>query len=107
MDDAPEIFNTKAIKAYPRQGKSYCCYECRALIERGETHYLHKGLWDGQFSQYRICVSCNDYLEQIWTSLWEDKSLSWFDAPVYGDLLDWCREFGFEKGYYQELEEDA
>lgn len=64
-----------------RARKSHKCYECRREILPGETYLYESGLWEGEFSFYKICDDCRSlraaffnggfYYGQIWSDIWE------------------------------------
>lgn len=39
--------------------KEHKCFECRKIINKGDTYYHHSGCWDGSFSHYKYCERCN------------------------------------------------
>jgi len=45
-------------ETYPTARRRYRCCECRDVINPGEKHECHKGVWDGEWSTYRTCMAC-------------------------------------------------
>ena len=42
----------------PRARKAHECDECRNEIEKGEVYWRVSGVWDGEFSHYKMCGGC-------------------------------------------------
>jgi hypothetical protein len=53
--DYPSFFREET----PIAKKAYKCYECRSKIEPGQKYHKAFGVWDGVFSTYRTCWTCN------------------------------------------------
>lgn len=34
------------------------CCECRHQINEGEEYYSIDGVWDGSWSNFKLCISC-------------------------------------------------
>jgi hypothetical protein len=56
FDNPPTLYEQRTVKGR----KPHKCCECLRVIERGERHEYVKGLWDGEFSEYRTCDKCVD-----------------------------------------------
>jgi len=52
--DPPTFYESKLVKAR----KAHKCSECLRVIEKGEQHEYAKGLWEGDFSDFRTCSTC-------------------------------------------------
>jgi len=50
----PEFFTDK----YPKGRKDHTCCECGAIIPKGERHGYFAGKWDGDFSDFRQHLDC-------------------------------------------------
>lgn len=49
--------------------KQHKCCECSGVITPGEKYKRYFGVWDGDFSQYRMCIECSG-------------TFSWLDAEL-------------------------
>lgn len=59
--DGPELFTRIERKAR----KIHKCYECRKEIKPGDEYSCHKGLWDGQWDEFKICEACQDLSDSM------------------------------------------
>lgn len=60
-DYAPTFYARKIVKGR----KEHQCDECLRIIESGEQHEYAKGLWEGDFLQFRTCQTCRAMVEEI------------------------------------------
>jgi hypothetical protein len=60
-DNPPKFYECRTV----RGRKEYKCSECMRVIEKGEKHEYAKGLWEGDFSQFRTCKTCSDMRDEI------------------------------------------
>lgn len=49
---------TVSTSSFVRPRKSYPCDECGCAIRVGEVHEFTSGLWDGEWSSFRVCSDC-------------------------------------------------
>ena len=61
LDHPPTFYECRTLKGR----KDHKCCECLRIIPKGELHEYAKGLWDGDFSDYRTCRTCCDMREEI------------------------------------------
>ena len=61
MCEMPTLFEEKDVKAR----KEHTCYECRLPIPKGVTYKRAKGLWDGDWEEYKMHPECHDKLLEI------------------------------------------
>jgi hypothetical protein len=60
-DNPPTFYDCKTVKGR----KEHKCSECLRVIEKGESHEYAKGLWDGDFSDFRTCGICCAMRDEI------------------------------------------
>lgn len=60
-DNPPKFYNCRTVKGR----KEHKCDECLRAIEKGELHEYAKGLWEGEFSTFRTCMTCRDMVKEI------------------------------------------
>lgn len=60
-DNPPTFYECRTVKGR----KEHKCSECLRVIEKGEHHEYAKGLWDGDFSDFRTCKTCCDMRDEI------------------------------------------
>ena len=53
-DSYPEFY----CEEFPKAKKEHKCSNCARTILIGEKYQKIKGVWDGEFSQYKICADC-------------------------------------------------
>ena len=85
MSDAemPSVFSD-TIKKSRREHK--CC-ECRQPIKVGEKYHLSKVCWEGEWSEYKTCLSCDELRDEL---KYDDE------LPPFGYLSEWAHEAGIE-----------
>lgn len=54
MNDPPVFYEAHTVKGR----KTHKCSECLRVIEKGEHHEYVRGLWEGDFDQFRTCSDC-------------------------------------------------
>ena len=54
LDNPPEFYNCRDVKGR----KAHECCECLGVIAKGDQHEYVKGVWDGEFQDYRTCAAC-------------------------------------------------
>lgn len=52
--EPPEWLSTRTVKAR----KAHECIECFRVIPGGEPYEYTAGMWDGEFSHYKVCADC-------------------------------------------------
>ena len=57
--DPPAIFSSKEVKAR----KSHVCCECGGEIKKGDYYEKVKGLWEGEWREFKTCFTCLDVRE--------------------------------------------
>lgn len=56
---------------YPRAAKPHKCEEAGCVIEAGEIHAYHAGRVEGDFTDYRLCMTCSE-LAQAYCEMFDD-----------------------------------
>lgn len=77
MCDMAKVFNSEDVKAR----KDYICYECGLKIRKGDKYQCNKGLWEGGWDTYRVCMDCAN-----------------FSAAILGEGFESCDEGGMVFG---------
>lgn len=88
MDDdgQAECFSSKVSKAR----KKYECYECGNKISAGDKYEYTSGMWEGDWSTFRTCLSCVEIRNHfscggwIYGRLWEDLENNFFPTMTAG-----------------------
>jgi hypothetical protein len=83
-------------RTHPVARKNYQCAECYEPIPKGSKHEADSGLWDGEFSTTRTCLSCAEIRDHFACGngyligrLWEDLEENFFpDMQAGGPCLD-------------------
>lgn len=87
IDNGPEVMTEEIRKAR----KAHRCCECGGKIAPSDTYEYVKGLWDGDWSEFKTCEKCADLR----------SSLMEVSCPGYGDLaetyIDWLDEIGWRR----------
>lgn len=52
--ESPEVWS----ESYPKARIAHKCCECDRQIDVGVTYRLMKGLWDGCWATYKMCLEC-------------------------------------------------
>lgn len=85
VDDRPSsVLEDKVVVAR----KSHVCGECRREITPGERYEVVKGVWDGDFSTYKTCLSCCRVRDDLMGCGWYFGSV-WSDLKECLELEDW------------------
>lgn len=71
---APDVFESQK----PVARKQYECCECSTKIQAGQRYQRVKGLWDGDWQTFTICLRCSE--------LWGE--LEPYDGKVFGKLSE-------------------
>ena len=77
--------------------KEHKCGECRKSIERGDKYQYISGIWEGEPSSYKTCLSCAKLREkaQLKASALEyDEEF----YPAFGELHYWIKEYEENEG---------
>ena len=94
-DEGPyaEHFEQKTRKA----NKPHKCCECHEAIQKGENYTWIKGLWEGEWWMFCVCLTC--------TAIRKDLAPT---APYEGlsECLEECLGVGLTKIPYQPGDED-
>jgi len=53
-DNGPQVFSA----SYPRAKKQHRCCECGGSIRPGEEYERAWGVWVGEMSTYKTCMTC-------------------------------------------------
>lgn len=75
--DYPEWIDSRQ----QRSRKLRFCCECRGPILAGQIYQYIVGRWDGNLSDFQICLACLPFRDQV-------------DEPIFGDLDEAIRESG-------------
>lgn len=54
IDDGPSVF----WECTPTARKTHECCECGSPILPGEKYYILRGMWHGEFEQFKTCAFC-------------------------------------------------
>ena len=79
-DYQPTFYGVKSVKGR----KDHQCDECLRIIPKGERHEYAKGLWEGDFSDFRTCQTCRDMVTE-----------SGLDCYCHGRLMDEVNDVDF------------
>lgn len=63
--ERPQCYGVEQRKARRR----HRCCECEGWIEPGETYHYHHGVWDGEGSDYKVCVECENLRGEVNASI--------------------------------------
>lgn len=88
--DPPSLFSEKQVKAL----KPHKCYECHRPIKQHETYFKAKGLWDGEWCEFKTCSECQELKEHLLDKIYDD-------GFAFGDLGEAAREAGYSFEYYK------
>lgn len=61
--------------------KTHICCECKSTIDPGEKYFIHSGIWDGEWDEFKICSFC----EQVINAIIDECDL---DGMNFGELWD-------------------
>jgi hypothetical protein len=94
MTDSPEAFQSYMRKARKIHG---CC-ECGVAIKPGDKYQYSSGIWDGEPSSYKQCMSCHVIMAAAQNQVDRNETYRYEDGPYFGALRDWfeghvCRGF--------------
>lgn len=85
--DRPSVYDEDVVSAR----KEYACTECDEPIRPGDKHERIKGLWDGEWSTYRTCLSCVEIRNHfacgsgwLFGCLWDDLRENFFPDMAAG-----------------------
>jgi len=86
-------------ETFVKAAKTHRCCECGDEIKKGERHQVVKGKWDGDFSQFRTCVTCVNVRKSLlncdvcYGTLWEDirNALEYEEGADPDDDYEWLR----------------
>ena len=59
-DEGPAIY----WESWPKARKTHTCCECGSKIDPGEQYYRLSGVWEGQFSTFKMCMVCRKVLNE-------------------------------------------
>jgi len=110
----PEAFTEKVRKAR----KEHKCCECHEEIKAQESYQYCSGIWDGEPSSYKTCLSCvtlrNDYLVKCGDELAFGELKDGISNAFYMDygikefLIDFPENITeFKKLFNRELESEV
>ena len=75
-DNIPAVYISKLVKAR----KNHQCCECQKAIAPGDHYLKAKGLWEGEWSMFATCASCQ--------KLWDYLEWMGWECPSHGELRD-------------------
>jgi len=98
------IYDCKERKAL----KEHKCYECGEVIKKRETYYYYSCLYDGEWSNWKVCKICkaigDEYCcgsyppGELRTMLWECKGFDYItnemSSDSYWEKLESMKENG-------------
>jgi len=70
-------------KSWPKARKEYRCGECDSVIAIGEKHEKHSSLFDGAWSNHRMCYPCSYAADWLM-----DECGGFIYGSVYIDIKD-------------------
>ena len=70
----------------PRARKPHKCCECRGVIRRGNRYRKAKGLWDGEWSEYKTHEACYRLALARVGGMWCNYAFG--DLEILADSLD-------------------
>lgn len=82
--------------SYPVARKAHMCVECRGAIEPGQRYARLAGATDGRGWSERMCLPCHGLAVEAWDLCHADKLLL-EDGPVFGELVTWIEEAGWDE----------
>ncbi|MDD4950948.1 MAG: hypothetical protein PHV85_00210 [Desulfovibrionaceae bacterium] len=87
-------------RSTPVAKKTHCCEECGQEIKPGQRYVRIVGVWDGDFSAHKQCLSC----EQIGIAMG-----CHFYGSMFDDLREWARDAGGDLplDFFDDLSSDA
>ena len=50
-------------ETYPKAKKEHCCCECGEIIKPGQKYQRVVGSWEGDFSSFATCATCDNIRE--------------------------------------------
>lgn len=62
--------------------KAHKCCECAGIIQAGETYHYHHGIWDGEASDYKVCLDCEALKSECDSDSHPDE------CTAFGELSD-------------------
>jgi hypothetical protein len=69
--------------------KAHTCDECSRTINPGQSYVNGAQVWEGEFSNHKLCMSC----DSLWGHLWAEHAPPHEeDAPPLGDLREYLNE---------------
>ncbi len=78
--DPAEVFHQSVVTAR----NAHACDECRERIQPGQRYERTSGKWDGEWSTWRLCLSCvetsiefTEGYGRTFGILWEDLRNNW------------------------------
>ena len=75
MDESSELFR----ETKPKARKEHKCGECYRTIEKGERYNRYSVMYEGDFSEHKMCKDCNSVAE------------SYFNAFIFGEVWEYVR----------------
>jgi len=79
IDILPQVYEHQERKAR----KAHRCCECHSMIQPGEHYHVHKGIWDGEPAEFKVCPECEQLRAEA------DQNLTdWEERTSFGGLLE-------------------
>lgn len=87
-------YNDLNVTTYPKARKEHRCYECREIIQKGETYVYFKALFDGSFSKSKTCRRC-EYLRREISNIDIKRGCRYSESwvPTF-ELMECLKEYG-------------
>jgi len=77
--ELPTVYQNNKQKAH----KTHICCECLGTIEVGEIYHVHSGLWDHEWSRFKVCADCEELKNEV------DKDIPFSDEKTpFEGLVD-------------------
>ena len=80
MIEMPSAFKTETRRAR----KPHKCCECGTSIPVGGRYQYSSGIWDGEPSDYKQCINCNEIMDAAARSAEFAE-----EGPCFGELYEW------------------
>ena len=82
MIDMPIVYESKTVRA---RKPAKCC-ECDCAIDVGSEYNRHSGLWDGQWSTFKMCLLCGEISSEVF------RHVDYDEGYEFGGLFYWWEE---------------
>ncbi len=90
---APSVFEESS----PTSRKEHICCECKEIIPAGVVYSLIKGLWDGEWDDYKTCGKCRVKRLKA-CALAKELSYDYDEFPTFSNLQEWIWVYESDTG---------